>query len=64
MSPYILYNNMQKIFIFFMAVIFLRVCEVMMDKYSCTVAKFIVPDWGAKVNSGMGCRTGPPGYLG
>jgi hypothetical protein len=47
-----------------MVVIFLRVCKVMMDKYSCTVAKFIVPDWGAKVNSGMGCRTGPPGYLG
>jgi hypothetical protein len=30
---------------------------------SCPVAKFIVPDWGDKVNSGiLGCRTGPPVY--
>jgi hypothetical protein len=23
------------------------------------VSKFIVPDWGDKVNSGIGCHTGP-----
>jgi hypothetical protein len=28
------------------------------------VAKFIVPDWGDKFNSGIGCRTGPPGFIG
>jgi hypothetical protein len=28
------------------------------------VAKFIVPDWGNKVNSGIGFRTGPPGFIG
>ena len=40
-SPYIYYNNQQKLFIFFMAVIFLRVYKVMMDKYSCTYSSQI-----------------------
>ncbi len=28
-----------------------------------TVDEFIVPDWGEKVNSGLGWQTGPPGNL-
>jgi hypothetical protein len=28
------------------------------------VAEVIDPDWGDKVNSGKGCRTGPPSYMG
>ncbi len=32
------------------------------ERRESTVAKFIVPDWGNKVNSGMCCRTGPPCY--
>jgi hypothetical protein len=27
-----------------------------------SVAKFIVSDWGDKVDSGIWCQTGPPGY--
>jgi hypothetical protein len=28
------------------------------------VAKFILPGWGDKVDSGIGLCTGPPGYIG
>ncbi len=27
-------------------------------------AKFVVSDWGDKVDSSIGCRTCPPGYIG
>jgi hypothetical protein len=33
------------------------------QKGAMTVAKFKVHDWGDKVDSGKGCRTGPPGGL-
>ncbi len=28
-----------------------------------SVAKYMVPDWGAKLAPAWGCRTGPPGYI-
>jgi hypothetical protein len=32
--------------------------------YSWSEAQFIVPDWGLEVGYGIGCRTGPSGYIG
>ncbi len=37
------------------------VVQVPQHNILTSVAKFVVPDWGDKVDSGIGCRTGPPG---